>query len=85
MKYNNIEALPFFDHAKTSFTVPKSIAINNYPFIKFNSQIIGVKTAGDNFIACLLKDGNRISIINTSSIPFKLIDIIISRGFIKET
>ena len=70
---------------KTSFFIPKTLALNNYPFVKFNSPIVSVKTAADNFIACLLKDGNRVSIVNTTSIPFKLIDTIISRGFIKET
>lgn len=85
VKFNNIEPLPFFYQIQTSFNVPKTLALNNYPFLKFNSPIVSVKTADETFIACLLKDGNRVSIVNTSSIPFKLIDTIISRGFIKET
>lgn len=33
----------------------------------------------------MFKDGNKISLVNAQSIPFKVIDTMISRGFAKET
>ena len=59
--------------------------MNSLPFFNLSTQIRSIKSSQNSYIAVQTGENNKISIINSEYIAFKLIDTFICKGFNKET